>query len=178
MELYEGKPEEERQIGDSKYRMGKSLVNFVGPVFDLRVRGEKKGELEANFKMLGKSYTLKFGDREESFTRPTKWWREVWTLSKGEKPYLIFRETTRSTWVPTVHAFDIIDPNSGKKVGYLSAKWNTRRFLVNRRDYAVEFFDKTKQHLSLEELEGVLTVLGPVYESQSSSSSGKSSSGK
>ena len=81
--------------------------------------------------------------------------------------------------MPTIHAFELINPKTGKVIGYLSAQWNLRRFLIGRRDYAIKMAPGNENYLDRGEIVGVLTSMGKINQSKpKTESSSNSSSGK
>ncbi len=171
MEVYRGNPGE-MEVGDSKYRLGKTLANMGFAVFDIRVDGKDRGRIESNFELLGKEYSLEADGVNYKLTRPMKLFRSKWTLEKQGRPFLVLHETTRSAWLPGVHEFGLFNP-AGEQIGRLNAQWGFWRFLTRRRDYSIEFDAKHKGYLSEPETIAVLTILGNVVQKAQSSSSSK-----
>lgn len=170
MELHEGKANNS-PIGETKYRLGKSAARFFQSHYDIHIKGENKGELEANFKVLGKEYVIRLGNKTTRLHRPAQFWRYRWELERNGKPLVVFQETHRSAWNPLIHEFVILDPSTGNKIGRLSAEYNLWRALTGRRDYHIRFEKGHKSTLSPEEIIAVLTALGKIEEKDSSSSS-------
>ncbi|MBI5225343.1 hypothetical protein HY989_05730 [Candidatus Micrarchaeota archaeon] len=172
MELYKGLPEQNFKIGETRYRLGHSLERFGLDTYDINIDNQKKGELKERFKVFGRKVSIETLKDTTEISRPFQFFvRHKWTLNRNGGPYLKLIETNKSYWIPTVHAYDLFDAKTGDKVGYLSAKWNMRRFLLGRRDYGVKFEPGKEQTLTKEEIVGLLTSLGKMFVGSSSSSS-------
>ncbi len=175
--VYKEVPIPENLIGSSKYRLGKSLARAGLVTYDIHINGKEVGLVKANFKILGKKYTLELGEVDQNIQRPFQLYRKKWTMSKNGEPRFLIHETNKSFWVPGLHHFEIMDAVSGKTIAHLGAQWHMRRFLLGRRDYAIRFEEGHEGAMSHAEITGLLTTIGKVSKSGGGNSS-KSKKGK
>jgi hypothetical protein len=162
MDVYKGEPSNEIQIGDAKYRLWESLKSFTFSRHDIRNQGKTRGKIKQHFELFGKEYSMAIDGAQYSMTRPAKFWRSKWTLSRGNEPLALFNETHRSAYNPFIHEYEIVHPKTGERIGRMTAVWNWRRFLTMRRDYAIEYEKGFDNYLSEPEVTAVLTMLGRI----------------